>query len=85
MNVDGAFISAESRKISVLIFIDSRFVNDSDEFGKMFIARITLAHAFKKKTNTNVTEQLTSNNVLAHIFLVLWTLNPGTASSCSAV
>ncbi len=61
------------------------FLLTADEFGKMFIARITLAHAFKKKTNTNVTEQLTSNNVLAHIFLVLWTLNPGTASSCSAV
>ncbi len=37
------------------------------------------------KTNTNVTEQLTSNSVLAKIFLTLWTLNPGTASLCSTV
>ncbi len=29
-------------------FVDSRFINDSDEFGKMFVARIALAHAFKK-------------------------------------
>ncbi len=49
----------------------------------MFGARIALAHAFKK-TNTNVTEQLTSNSVLAQIFLVLWTLNPGAASLCIA-
>ncbi len=49
MNVDGAFILAETRgKTSVLLFVDSRFINDSDEFGKMFVARITLAHAFKK-------------------------------------
>ncbi len=49
MNVDGAFILAESRrKTSVLLFVDSRFINDSDEFGKMFVERITLSHAFKK-------------------------------------
>ncbi len=42
-----------------------------------------LAHAFKK-TNKNVTEQLTSNNVLAQIFLVLWTLSPGAVSSSGA-
>ncbi len=70
---------AGTRKTSVLLFVDSRFINDSGEFGKMFVARIALAHAFKK-TNTNVTEQLTSNSVLAQIFLVLWTLNPGAAS-----
>ncbi len=36
MNVDGAFILAEThRKTSVLLFIDSRFINYSDEFGKM--------------------------------------------------
>ncbi len=68
----------------MLLFIDSRFINNSDEFGKMFVARLTLAHAFKK-TRKNVTEQLTSNSVLAQIFLTLWTLNPGVASSCSAV
>ncbi len=68
----------------MLLFIDSRFINESDEFGKMFVARITLAHAFKK-TNKNVTEQLTSNSFLVQIFLALWTLNPGAASSCSAV
>ncbi len=39
---------AETRKTSVLLFIDSRFINDSNECGKMFVARITLAHAFKK-------------------------------------
>ncbi len=34
MNVDGAFILAETRrKTSVLLFVDSRFINDSDEFG----------------------------------------------------
>ncbi len=50
MSVDGAFILAETRrKTSVLLFIDNRFINDSDEFGKMFVARIALAHAFKKK------------------------------------
>ncbi len=51
MNVDGAFILAETRgKTSMLLFVDSIFINDSDEFGKMFVARIA-----------NVTEQLTSN------------------------
>ncbi len=54
----------------MLRFIDSRFINDSDEFGKMFVARIALAHAFKK-TNKNVTEQMPSNSVLAQIFLAL--------------
>ncbi len=33
---------------SVLLFVDRRFINDSGEFGKMFVARIVLAHAFKK-------------------------------------
>ncbi len=56
MNVDGAFILAETRrKFSVFLFVDSRFINDSDEFGKMFVARITLAHAFKK-TNKKADE-----------------------------
>ncbi len=35
---------AGTRKILVL-FVDSRFINDSDEFGKMFVARIALAQA----------------------------------------
>ncbi len=49
MNVDGAFILAETRrKTSVLLFVDRRFKNDSDEFGMMFVARIAFAHAFKK-------------------------------------
>ncbi len=62
-----------------------RYLNDSHyEFGKMFVARITLLHVFKK-ANKNVTEQMTSNSVLAQIFLALWTLNPGAVSSCSAV
>ncbi len=59
---------AGTRKTSVL-FIDSRFINDSDEFGKMFVALIALAHAFK--TNKNVTEKLTSNSVLSQIFIAL--------------
>ncbi len=81
MDVDGAFILAETRrKTSVLLFVDSRFINYSDEFGKMFVTRIALA-----KMNTNVTEQLQSNSVLAQIFLVLLTLKPGAASLYSAV
>ncbi len=49
MNVDGAFILEETRrKTSMLLFVDSRIINDSDEFGKMFAARIALANAFKK-------------------------------------
>ncbi len=71
MNVDGAFIWAENhRKTSVLLFIDSRFINYSDEFGKMFVARIALAHAFKK-TNKIFTEQLLSNSVLAQILIAV--------------
>ncbi len=37
------------------------------------------------KNHKSVTEQLTSNTVSVQISLTLWTLNPGTASSCSAV
>ncbi len=48
MIVDGAFILSGTRKISVLLLIDSRFINDSDEFEKVFVARIALAHAFNK-------------------------------------
>ncbi len=40
--------AAGTRKTSVLLFIDSRYINDYDEFGKMFLERIALAHAFKK-------------------------------------
>ncbi len=42
------FLAETRRKTSVLLFVDSRFINDSDEFWKMFVARIALAHAFKK-------------------------------------
>ncbi len=49
------------------------------------LSHVSHCHMFLKKTNKNVTEQMTSNNVLAQIFLALWTLNPGAASSCSAV
>ncbi len=74
MNIDGAFILAETRrKTSVLLFIDSRFINDSDEFGKMFVACIALAHSFKKM-NKNVTEQLPSNGVFLRFGC--WTLAP---------
>ncbi len=40
-------------------------------------------HMPLKKTNKNITEQMTSNSVLAQIFLVLWTFNTGAA--CNAV
>ncbi len=60
MNVDGAFILAETRrKTSVLLFIDSRFINDFDEFGKMFVARIALAHAFKKRIQILLSKTVT--------------------------
>ncbi len=51
------------------------------QYGKKFVAHITLSHAFKK-INKNVTKQLRSNTVWAQIFLTLWTLIPGAASSC---
>ncbi len=69
----------------LLLTTACRYLNDSHyEFGKKFVARIALSHVFKK-TNKNVTEQMMSNNVLAQIFLALWTLSPGATSSCSAV
>ncbi len=71
MNVDGAFILSETRrKTSVLLFVESRFINDSDESEKMFVARIALAHAFKKN-NTNLTEQLMSNSFSTDFFRAL--------------
>ncbi len=72
MNVDGAFILAEThRKTSVLLFVDNiRFINDSRyEFGKMFVARITLSHPCLVKLHKSVTEQLTSNTISAQIIL----------------
>ncbi len=54
LNVEGAFILAETRrKTSVLLFVDSRFINDSDEFGNMFVVRMALAHAFQKNIKCN--------------------------------
>ncbi len=35
-----------TRKTSGLLFIDTIFIIDSDEFGKMFFTRIALAHVF---------------------------------------
>ncbi len=63
----------------MLLFVDnSRYLNDShSEFGKSICICICICIC--------VTEQMMSNRVLAQIFLMLWTLNPGTASSCSAV
>ncbi len=59
-----------------------RYLNDSHyEFGKMFVARITLSHVLKKN-DKNVIEQMRSNSVLAQIFLAL-DFEPW--SSCSAV
>ncbi len=50
LNVEGAFILAETRRNQddLSPFFDSRFINDSDEFGKMFVAHIALAQALKK-------------------------------------
>ncbi len=60
-------------------FFDNRFINDSHyEFGKMFVACIALSHPLK------IIKMLLSNCVSAQIFLTLFTLNPGAASSCSA-
>ncbi len=53
MNVDGAFILAETCRKTSVLFVDSRFINYSDEFGKMLVARIAFADALKK-TNTNL-------------------------------
>ncbi len=83
MNVDGAFILAETRrKTSVLLFVDNSMQISHYEFGKMFVTCITLSHAFK---NNNNNEQMMSNSVSVQNFLTLWTLNPGAVSSCSAV
>ncbi len=78
MNDDGAFILAETcRKTSGLLFIDTIFIIDSDEFGRCF-SHVLHWHMSFKKTDKNDTEQLTCNSVLAQIFLAL-----GAASSCS--
>ncbi len=60
-----------------------RYFSDKShyEFGKMFVTRITLSHAF---TFFFLNEQM-SNIVSAQNFLALWNLNPGATSSCSAV
>ncbi len=51
----------------MLLFVDkSGFINYSHyEFGKMFVARITLLHPCLVKCHKHVTEQLTSNTVSA--------------------
>ncbi len=72
MNVAGVFLSfyfGRNPQVlfsSVLLFVDSsRFINNFYyEFGKMFVARIVLSHAFKK-FYTNATEQMTSNGFSA--------------------
>ncbi len=82
------FILAEThRKIFVLLFVDN-----SMQIFKWFslqiwedVCRTYHIVTCLKKIYKNVTEQMTSNSVLAQIFLALWTLNPGAASSCSAV
>ncbi len=85
MNVDGAFILAEThRKSSVLLFVD----NSMQIFLRYISLRIweDVCHAYhivkhqknKKKSSCRV-------SVSAQNFLALWTLNPGAASLCSAV
>ncbi len=82
------FILAEThRKIFVLLFVDN-----SMQIFKWFslqiwedVCRTYHIVTCLKKIYKNVTEQMTSNSVLAQIFLALWTLNPGATSSCSAV
>ncbi len=52
----------------MLIFVDGRFINDSDKFGKMFVA-VWHWHMPFKKTNKM---QLPSNSVFsADIYLAL--------------
>ncbi len=78
MNVDGAFILAETRrKTSVLLFVDNSM--------QIFLGYISLriwedvchmyqiCHTPSKKNNKN--EQMMSNGVSAQNFLALWTLN----------
>ncbi len=53
---------AGTRKTSVLLFIDSRFINYSDGFGKMFVAHIALAHDFKKNIRDFIHHTVTRIN-----------------------
>ncbi len=82
MNVDGAFILAETiRKTSVQIY--KWF---SLRIWENFVSRITLSHPSIVKMYTNITEHLTCNTVSAQIFLMLWTLKPWQPrASCSTV
>ncbi len=72
------YFGRNPQKTSVLPFVDNRFINDSHyKFGKMFVARIALSHAFKK-----LIKMLLSNwrvKVFQHRFssrFGLWTLAP---------
>ncbi len=56
---------AETRRKTSVLFVDSRFINDSDEFGKMFVARI----------GTCLSKKLIKCNCRVTVFLVQ-TLNP---------
>ncbi len=80
MNVDGAFILAEICRIQEDLSAYVCWQQHADishyELGKMFVTRITLSHAFKK---------IIKMSKLWVSVSALWTLNPGAASSCSAV
>ncbi len=87
MNIDGAFILAETRrKTSVLLFVDNSM--------QIFLRYISLRiwedvcdtyHIVTRLLKNNKNEQMMSNSVSAQKFLALWTLKPGAASSRSAV
>ncbi len=67
-------------------FVDnSRFINYSHyEFGKVFVAHITLSHSCLIKINTNLTEQLTSNSFSTDLPRAL-NFEPWVTSLCRAV
>ncbi len=86
MNVDGAFILAETRRNQEDLSAYFYWQQIYKWFWPVWedVCRTYRIGTCLLKTNTNFTEQLPSNSVLAQIFLTLWTLNPGPASSCSA-
>ncbi len=93
MNVDGVvaffldFILAETRRKICASFCWQQHADIEmiliTNLGRC-LTHVSHCHVFKKN-DKNVTEQMTSNKVLAQIFLALWTLNPGATSSYSTV
>ncbi len=49
MNVESFYFGRNPQEdLRGFLLTLSRFINDSDEFGEMFVACIALAHAFKE-------------------------------------